>query len=200
MSSGWPDDRKKMHYVCDTVSLLQVPVKNIHSRRALLYKVADDIAARQKLKTESRRLTPSCEQFWTKNAWDLYITNGNCSGLHLEHVVPKGVVTDWLFGADHVLEDPVKDVDVSRAIDLFMVTCWVTGPKHKRGDKNWGSEQDVLDATWCGIKCKDKMPGTWLPSSGGIWARYEFVKDKSNGKLSDWKMRSDHEKCSQPSP
>jgi hypothetical protein len=37
------DSRKIEDYICDTAILLTVPVKNIHTRRALLYKVSEDI-------------------------------------------------------------------------------------------------------------------------------------------------------------
>ena len=199
-SNGWPDDRTLKHFVYDTVSLLQVPVKNIHSRRALLYKVADDIAARQRLKTDSKRLTPSHKQFWTENAWYQFVVNNqkkSYEGLHLEHVIPKGVVTTWLCDENHDTRKPVERKKIVRAIRLFMLTCWVTDRANSES-----SEQLVLDNTVTGFgtkKFKDNMPEDWNPTSGELWARYQLVQERSKGRLSNWKMRLDHEKCSEHS-
>ncbi len=217
-----PDNRTDVQFKNDTVSMLSVKVENIHSRRAMLYKVAEDIAERQKSSNEptsnksrgKKRLTWLCEQYWTESAWKKYKTNlanhekNPFTGLHLEHPVPKSMVTNWLCHKNSDLENPVDQAQCFRAIDLFMCTCWVTGGKNFVSVNGEESEQKILDAPYPDeqgntTKCKDYMPNSpvvWDHMQGDLWARYKFVQMQSNGQLSDWKKRSDHEKCSQQSP
>lgn len=182
------DNREKCDFVNDTASLLAVRVKNIHSRRALLYKVSEDI-------TEC--LKNSVEPYWTtaancqyqKNLFDQKVDKNVklTRGLHLEHPVPRSVMTDWLCG---VKDDPTVPVDINnvrRAIELFTVTCWVTGG---RGTEYYAdSEEQALNKDkfkgWPELNIATNMPHGWCRLHGDPWDRYRSVRKQKTELLSD---------------
>jgi len=167
------DSRKIEDFICDTAILLAVPVKNIHTRRALLYKVSEDIPT---------------VPYWTVKAIKCKENKLNSKklkipfhqALHLDHAVPRSVVTDWLCGVNFKPDVPVVIEHVQRAIELFRITCRVTGGKGEYYD---GTEQQLLNkGTYddSKLEIKRRMPPGWCWLHGDPWARYRYVRESVN--------------------
>ena len=190
-----PDNRTLQHFIDDTASLLSVPVRNIHSRRALLYKVSEDIVERIKNPNEFPLSDPAVKPYWTKSAHARYQDNQqdpaikNYQGLHLEHPVPRSVITDWLCGTQHNLGQSIPQVEVGRAICLFMLTCWVTGGKGTDFYRN-SEEQALNHGRFDGsaLNISTRMPPGWCVLHGDPWARYKYVRQQQDSGLSDLTM------------
>lgn len=157
---GMADTRTIEEFVVDTVAQL-VPVTNVHSRRALLYKVSEDIAKRDSL----------VDRYQTTAA-----ISANTSGQrrHPEHVVPRGVITNHLLGRPEDATTPIPRRSVERAIQLFQLICWVSAEEEQFLNKNY----DGWDAAHC-------MPPGWDFDADDPWARYEQVK-RLEPRMSQW--------------
>jgi hypothetical protein len=146
------DDRTIEDFVADTHAQLQVPVRNIHSRRAVLYKVSEDIAKHNLL------------IIW-------YETDGaaiarlNGHKLHREHIVPRGVRTHYLLGRPENRNSDISMESVERAVELFRLICWVNE-----------DEKQYLNTVYDGWDAGHCMPPGWAFDMGDPWARYERVR------------------------
>ena len=159
------DNRTLEDFVEDTFAQLKVNVRNVHSRRALLYKVPEDIAKR-------KDVCLNCE---TKGA-----PKARRAGekTHREHVVPRGVIMAHLLGSPESKSTSISKVEVKRAIELFRIVCVV--------DKN---EEKYLNRTYDGCRAKVSMPLDWSFSDGDPWARYEMVRAVESN-LTFWSCKS----------
>lgn len=175
------DDRTIDIYIKDTLELLKLrTVLDRHSLRSWIYKISEDINSRQKSK--NNRLKDD-RVYWTVNARRKYDENpGNdFKGLHLEHPVPRGKVVRWLCE----LPNP-KEAHVKRAIDLFLLTCWVTTAA---GGEYQSSEECALNryeyTKKSGHRIKNSMPPGWCYFCGDEWDRYKHVRHQLSSVLSD---------------
>lgn len=179
------DDRTIDNYVQDTLELLQMrnlrgERLNLHSLRSWVYKISEDINSRQKSKKNQLRKELI---YWTVSAREKHDKNraNGSKGLHFEHPVPRGKVVRWLCD----LPNP-QVAHVLRAIDLFLISCWVTT---STGDEYENSEECALNRGKYEdeeiYRIKDSMPPGWCFLHGDPWARYRCVRAQTKSRLSD---------------
>jgi hypothetical protein len=182
------DIRTIDNYVDDTLALLTLhSTSKLHanSMTGWVYKISEDITSRQnRPNNRIGRHEPS----WTVKAAQQHSTNLTSGAkefqdLHLEHPVPRGKIVHWLCD----LPKPTR-LDVVRAIELFSLTCWVTGASGTPSYK--GSEAEFLNNGkyhHCKLNIKESMPPNWCFLHGDPWDRYRYVRSQSEGGLSDLK-------------
>lgn len=174
------DDRTVDTYIKDALALLGLRKQlDRHSLRSWVYKISEDIVFRQK---STRNCLPGYAPHWTESAWALRAQDKSAA-LHLEHPVPRGKIVRWLCE----LPQPTA-ADVSRAFDLFLLTCWVTTGTNAQGTYE-GSEACALNRDGF----KDSMPPDWNPLTGNPWARYLEVQKQKPGRLSCWATFEAHQ-------
>ena len=183
-------DRTIEDYVLDTLGMFNVEVRNIHSRRALLSKLCEDI---QRGISDRRlapdRLVPLDAESWTEAAFDLYCETRPANPkplLHLEHVVPRSVVTAWLCGDADALDRRLIEAQMRRVVDIYKHTCWVTT-----------SERHTLNVGQFapGLNHRNAMPPQWDPMDGNLWARYESINERRVPdalRISPWRTWAEH--------
>ena len=179
------DNRTIDVYVQDTLALLKLrntkdEKLNKHSLRSWVYKISEDINSRQKSKTNQLRKDLV---YWTVSARDKYAgsTANDFKGLHLEHPVPRGKIVRWL------CDLPTPEVaHVIRAIDLFLISCWVTtssGVDYQNSEE-CALNREKYDEKESG-RIKDSMPHDWCFLHGDPWDRYRYVLSLPDSRLSD---------------